>query len=138
MDPSIAEAIEGNAREEWMLVPGKFDFLSAVKSGQPIRSRGFEAKSKAATEDAKPMDPAVRAEIDAIRKAHEESRGPSLLEVHREKKAQEAKEKEGKSESWKWNRDKDLDSGRRVDKNALNMIFGGAGSDLKKKFQGGF
>ena len=30
------------------IVPGKqFDFLGSIKSGQPIRSRKFEAKSKA-------------------------------------------------------------------------------------------
>jgi hypothetical protein len=31
----------------------------------------------------------------------------------------------------------DLDAGRRVDKNNLNMIMGGAASNLKDKFQGG-
>jgi hypothetical protein len=139
IDASVLEAIEGQAREEWMLIPGKFDFLSAVKSGQPIRNRKFEALSKAETSATEELvDPSIQAEIDAIKQAHEESRGPSLLEQHREKKAQEAEEAAGKQSSWKWSRDKDLDAGRRVDKNNLNMIFGGAGSDLKKKFQGGF
>ena len=59
------------------------------------------------------------------------------MDVHREKKRQVAAELEKStgSEPWKWNRDKDLDAGRRVDKDALNMILGGAGKDLKSKFQ---
>ena len=71
--------------------------------------------------------------------AHQDARGPSLMDEHRAKKQ---KEKEsaaasGKKE-WKWNRDKDLDAGRRVDKDALGMILGGAADNLKTKFQGGF
>lgn len=128
---------DGNVREEWMIVPGKFDFFSAIKSGQPIRSRQFETKSKAeGTEPETTVDPAVEAEINAIRQAHEDARGPSLMEQHREIKKIEASQKQqsGK-DSWKWNRDNDLDAGRRVDKDALNMILGGAGSDLKNKFR---
>jgi len=128
-------SIDGNAREEWMLVPGKFDFLSAVKSGQPIRSRQFDGKSKAGVSE-KAVDPKIRAEIRAIHQAHEEARGPSLMEQHRAMKRQEAEEKlkSSDSSSWKWSRDNDLDAGRRVDKDALNMILGGAGKDLKTKF----
>jgi len=48
-----------------------------------------------------------------------------------------AKNSGGKKE-WKWSRDKDLDAGRRVDKDALGMILGGAAGDLKSKFSGGF
>jgi len=128
--------VEGNAREEWMLVPGKFDFLSAVKSGQPIRSRQFDGKTRGdAAASKKAVDPKIQAEIRSIRQAHEDLRGPSLMEQHRAMKQQEAeeKQKQGK-ESWKWNRDKDLDAGRRVDKDALSMILGGAGKDLKSKF----
>ena len=128
--------VEGNAREEWMLVPGKFDFLSAIKSGQPIRSRQFDGKTRGdAAASEKAVDPKIQAEIRSIRQAHEDLRGPSLMEQHRAMKQQEAeeKQKQGK-ESWKWNRDKDLDAGRRVDKDALSMILGGAGKDLKSKF----
>lgn len=143
LDPATAQVkgSDGSAvREEWMLVPGKFDFLSAIKSGQTARSRTFETKSKV---DVAPpsvaVDAAIKAEIDAIMDAHEEARGPSLMEIHRQKKAQESKEKEGDHKpSWKWNRDKDLDAGRRVDKDALNMILGSASTELRKKFQGGF
>ena len=35
---------------------------------------------------------------------------------------QEKEEKAGKKGQWNWSRDKDLDSGRRVDKNALHMV----------------
>jgi len=131
---------EGQGREEWMLVPGKFDFLSAIKSGNPMRNRNFEAKSKAdggPDESQKPVDPKIQAEMDAIMQAHGDARGVSLVDQHRQDKA--VKEKaSGDDKSWKWNRDKDLDSGRRVDKNALNIVFGGAADNLNKKFQGGF
>ena len=52
---------------------------------------------------------------------------------------QKKKEKEKKTfydesaNKWKWNREKRLDSGRRVDKNALKMVLRGDG--LKSKFQ---
>ena len=130
VDPNI----EDNAREEWMLVPGKFDFLGAITSGQSMRSRQFDGKSKA-TPSEEVVDPKIRAQIRAIHQAHDDARGPSLMELHREKKRQEAMEKSSESASWKWNRDSDLDAGRRVDKDALNMILGGAGRDLKSKFQ---
>jgi hypothetical protein len=131
---------EGEGREEWMLVPGKFDLLSAIKSGNPTRSRNFESKSKqdsGPNESEMPVDPKIRAEMDSIMQAHSDARGPSLVDQHRQDKAQKDQES-GADKNWKWSRDKDLDSGRRVDKNALNMVFGGASDNLKKKFQGGF
>jgi hypothetical protein len=91
-----------------------------------------------------PLDPAVQAEIDQIMKAHEQSRGPSLMEMHQQKKAKQeaaaAASRSGsqKKRAWNWNRDRDLDSGRGVDKNALSRIYGEASSDLMDKFQGGF
>jgi hypothetical protein len=131
----------GGGREEWMIVPGKYDFLSNVKSGQPIKSRGFQnKKSRDSEAPAAPVHPAIQAEMDAIMQAHQQARGPSLFDQHRAKKQ---KEKElsaaagGKTE-WKWSRDNDLDAGRRVDKDALGMILGGASANLKTKFQGGF
>jgi len=135
VDAATQKAMKGQNREEWMVLPGKFDFLSNVKSGQPIRSRGFESNSqKKPSAPTKSVDPKIQAQIDAIHKQHEESRGPSLLEQHRERKAQEAAKKAGGADSWSWNREKDLNSGYKVDKNALKMVFGGAGSDLKSKF----
>jgi hypothetical protein len=127
-------------REEWMVDPGKFDFLQSITSG-PARSRGFQAQGAVTGEQAitaKRRDSKIQAEIDSILQAHEDARGPSLVELHRQKKAQDATKSTGKKdESWKWDRDKDLDSGRRVDKANLNLVLGGAGSDLKNRFHGG-
>lgn len=128
-------------REEWMVVPGKYDFLSNIKSGQPIKSRGFQ--NKKSPDDGKasaPIHPAIQAEMDAIMQAHEDARGPSLMDQHRatKQKEKDAAAKSGKQKEWKWSRDKDLDAGRRVDKDALGMILGGAAVNLKTKFQGGF
>jgi hypothetical protein len=132
----------GGGREEWMLVPGKFDLLNALKSG-PQLSRQFQNKKSSSNHpDTSPIiSDSVRAEIMAIRQAHEEARGPSLMEQHREAQALAKKQQQlsslnndGSDPTWKWNRDKNLDSGRRVDKDALKMILGGAGKDLKTKF----
>ncbi|GKY98866.1 hypothetical protein MPSEU_000842600 [Mayamaea pseudoterrestris] len=135
MPPS---ARDETVREEWMVDPGKFDFLSNIKSGQPMRSRGFQADGAIATNDPTAVkqrkDPKIQAEIDAIHQAHDESRGPALLELHRQRKAQEAALGKSKGDKWKWDRDKDLSAGRHVDKAHLNAVFGGAGADLKQKF----
>ncbi|EEC51774.1 predicted protein [Phaeodactylum tricornutum CCAP 1055/1] len=112
-DPSI--------REEWMLVPGKFDFLSSIKSGQALKSRTFRGEN-------------IQAEMDSIMQAHSDARGPSLVEQHRQRKAEVAADADD-NKSWKWNRDNDLDSGRRVDKNALNMVLGGAAGFLEDNYQ---
>jgi hypothetical protein len=128
-------------REQWMLEPGEHEFLQGIKSGKtPIKSRNFRnTKQSSAVEVVVPVHPAVQAEMDAIMDLHREARGPSLIEQHRLKKAEEKAEAEkGGKAGWKWSRDKDLDDGRRVDKNNLNMIMGGAASNLKDKFQGGF
>jgi hypothetical protein len=128
-------------REEWMLVPGKFDFMSHIKSGDTMKSRGFENK-KAQEQEQAPIHPAIQAEMDAIMDLHHNARGPSLFDQHRAKKQQEKQEKvaaiAGGKSSFEWKRDKDLDEGRRVDKDALHMVLGGAANNLKTKFQGGF
>ena len=129
-------------REQWMLEPGEHDFLQGIKTGKDvIKSRTFENKKKKASvmEPAAPMDPKVQAEVDAIMEMQRQARGPSLIEQHRLKKAEEKAseaEKGGKA-AWKWDRNKNLDDGRRVDKNALNMVMGGAAGNLKDKFHGG-
>jgi Protein of unknown function (DUF3752) len=134
----VAATEDGGGREEWMLVAGsKYDFLSSVKSGQPLRNRTF--KNVKGDDKDQPMDPKVRAELDALVAEHHAMRGPSLLEQHRDEKRREkeaaaAQPKEG----WKWNRDADLDKGRRVDRDALNQVFGGAAADLKTKFHTSF
>ncbi len=128
-------------REEWMVVPGKYDFLSNIKSGQPMKSRGFEnKKTRGGDEEVSqaPIHPAIQAEMDAIMQAHKEARGPSLFDQHRAKKQQEKAAEAGKKQEWSWKRDKDLDEGRRVDKDALHMVLGGAKDNLKTKFHGGF
>lgn len=134
-------SMEGG-REEWMIIPGKYDFLEGIKSGNPMKSRTFKNKKSRVDEEADvPIHPAMQAELDAIMKAHQDARGPSLMDQHR---AAKQKEKEAASANrsgkadWKWNRDQDLDAGRRVDKDALGMILGGAADNLKTKFQGGF
>lgn len=124
----IAESFDGHQadngdskREDWMVVPSsKFDIFSSVQKGQP-KNQG-------------PIDPNIQVEIDQIRNAYEEARGPSLLEEHKARKALEKAEKAVLDKEWKWNRDKDLDQGRRVDKNALKMMLGGAEQGLKSKF----
>ena len=67
--------------------------------------------------------------------AHSNARGPSLIDQHRAKKEMDKQTKSGKPAEWKWSRDKDLDAGRRVDKDALSMVLGGAADNLKDKFQ---
>jgi hypothetical protein len=147
--PLASSSTEEGQREEWMLVPGKFDFLDSVQSGQSMRGRAFENKRGGGkdTASSEALDPAVRAEIEQIMQAHEQSRGPSLMEMHQQKKKAEkdaaaiAATNRGSSSrkaAWKWNRDRDLESGRGVDRNALNRVYGEASSDLKNKFHGGF
>lgn len=131
---AIAPVKQEGTREEWMLEPGKYDFLGAVKAGQPLRSRGFQGKSNKLDDPEPSIDPNVQQEIRSIWAAHEEARGPSLLEQHRLQKKQERAQKT--DEKWKWDRDKDLDAGRRVDTNNLKQIMN-SGSELKSKFQSG-
>lgn len=128
-------------REEWMINPGQHDFLSGIKSGQAIKSRGFQNKKSRGEEKVAPVHPAVQAEMDAIMKAHENARGPSLIDLHQSQKTKEkalAAAANGGKKEFNWSRDKDLDAGRRVDKDALGMILGGAATELKSKFAGGF
>jgi hypothetical protein len=130
---------DDSGREEWMLAPGKSDFFDFIKRGEPVKARKFTGK--ASMDDIPVVDPSVKAEMDAIYQAHHAARGPSLMEAHQaaahEKKTQEAVA-DGSNQSWNWNRNEDLDKGRRVDTNALEMVFGGAASGLKSKFQGSF
>ena len=134
----VSMASQEGTREEWMLIPGKFDFLSNIKSGHAIKSRGFQNKKSGGQDKVVAMHPSIQAEVDKIMAAHNEARGPSLMDQHRAKKLQEKIEAEGKTKEWKWSRDKDLDAGRRVDKDALKMVLGGAKDNLKTKFQGGW
>jgi hypothetical protein len=121
-----------------MVTPGKSDFFDFIKTGQPMKSRKFQGKAKQGGAEAEPMDPSVKAEVDAIMQAHETARGPSLMEEHQAaRKAKQEQQAAAQNKPWKWTRDKDLDEGRRVDKDALQMVLGGAATGLKSKFQGG-
>ena len=121
-------------REEWMMKPGQHDLLQSIKSGNVMKSRNFQNKKNcAAATTTAPIDPSVQAEVDAIRQRHAESRGPSLMDQHTQKNKQQQKQQ--RANGFSWNREKNLDDGRRVDKDALKMMMGG-GSALKEKFQG--
>jgi len=136
--PSTASTgVEEGGREEWMMVPGEHDFLKGI-SKSDFRGRKFKnSKSRNdTTPAAAPINPEVLAEVHAIQQAYQESRGQSLLDAHRQSKA-EQQQQDKKSGEWKWNREKNLDDGRRVDKNALHMVLGGASTELKSKFQSG-
>ena len=141
LDPEgVQRASRPGEREEWMLTPGEHDLLKGIQSGSVmLKNRNFENKkvSSSLQPEEVAMDPSVQAQVDAIVEAHNEARGPSLMDMHRQKKAADKQKKEGGGNEWKWNREEDLDSGRRVDKEALRMILGGAGTGLKDKFQGG-
>uniref|UniRef100_A0A6T7JAS5 DUF3752 domain-containing protein n=1 Tax=Attheya septentrionalis TaxID=420275 RepID=A0A6T7JAS5_9STRA len=145
---TMAASLGGQAREEWMMVPGEHDFLEGiVRSGGTLKNRTFKNEKNrgggGSEEPAVPLNPKMQAEMDAIMKAHVDARGPSLIEQHRAKKANEKAERAaaaamgGKGE-FKWSRDKDLDEGRRVDKDALHQVLGGAATELKTKFQGSY
>ena len=147
LDPSF-DPTDGNGREEWMLVPGQYDFVDALKaSGSNMRNRQFQnTKTGENDKDEVPqMDPQVKAEMNKLMLAHQQSRGASLMEEHQAEKRRKQEEMQQqekasgqKSSSWKWNRSQDLDAGRRVDNAALQNVLGGASSGLKTKFQGGF
>ena len=124
-------------REEWMTTPGEHDFLSTLTSEKAqMKSRTFKnekVRGQTVSEPTSQVNPVLQAEMEKLVAEHAAARGPALIDIHREKKEKEREEKSGE---WKWSRNNDLDSGRRVDKNALHMIMGGASDNLKEKFQG--
>lgn len=134
-----ADGKEGG-REEWMTTPGEHDFLKGISKS--TRSRGFKNEKMygqsidSAAASAEPINPQVMAEVNAIQKAYEESRGPSLVDAHRQKLQELKEQQKDKKQDFKWSRDKNLDDGRRVDKNNLHNLLGGAQTELKSKFQG--
>ncbi|KAL3811208.1 hypothetical protein ACHAXA_004510 [Cyclostephanos tholiformis] len=137
---SKSGGFDEGGREEWMLVPGEHDFLKGISKS--IRSRTFKNEkmrgqaivSFSDRNSAEHINPEVLEEVNAIQKAYEQSRGPSLFDAHRQK-TQESKHQRRPNE-WTWSRDSNLDDGRRVDKNALHLVLGGASTELKNKFQG--
>mmetsp|Transcript_21958 Transcript_21958/g.32436 ORF Transcript_21958/g.32436 Transcript_21958/m.32436 type:complete len:550 (+) Transcript_21958:73-1722(+) len=142
LDPEKANATKPGEREEWMVNPGEHDLLQNIKSGT-MKNRSFENKKARAGTSVQqleaPVHPSVQAEIDAIMEANKNARGASLMDQHRENKAIEKAMKAGDTNgrSFDWSREKDLDADRRVDKDALRLLMGGASGQLKDKFQGG-
>jgi len=138
VDPNASAS---GQREEWMMKPGEHDFLQGVLS-KGIKNRTFKNEKGGNRDEAAPdapLDPKIQQQVNNMIKMHEDSRGPSLVDQHRERKAEEKiAAQKGDSSSWAWSRDKDLDDGRRVDKSHLRMVMGGASSDLKSKFQGSY
>ena len=152
-DPNnpLGEKEEGG-REEWMMVPGEHDFLKGIQASiskstagrtfKNERNRGQAIASNSNGNNNEPINPKVLAEVNAIQQAYEQSRGPSLLDAHRQqqqelKERQQQQQQGQKDKVWSWSKDKNLDDGRRVDKNALHLVLGGASTELKSKFQGG-
>jgi hypothetical protein len=140
----VPSASVAGGREEWMLTPGKHDFLKGIKSADPCKSRKFKNEkvraggpNAVASEAGPQLSVQQQAEMEAIRRRVEEARGPTLIEQHKQKKAEEkeAAKRSGRDKDFKWNRDRDLDAGRRVDKDHLHMVLGGAKEGLKDKFQ---
>ena len=132
--------INERGREEWMLVPGEHDFLKGISKSTQSRTfknekmRGQAIVPYAGGKSAEQVDPEVLEEVNAIQKAYEQSRGPSLFDAHRQKTQESKQQRQGNE--WTWSRDTNLDDGRRVDKNALHLVLGGASTELKNKFQG--
>jgi len=128
--------VGGGGREEWMMVPGEHNFLDGLKATEIIKSRGFKNEKGGNKEvEAEKIDPEVQRQMEELQREHDEIRGPSLMDLHRDKKQQEKEEKaKAKGEKWGWSR-KDLDSGRRVDKNNLKNLMNGK-EGLRDKFQG--
>jgi len=137
---AIPGEIEEGGREEWMMVPGEHDFLKGIQA-KSTRGRTFKNERQrgqavdTSIKTAEPINPKVLEEVSAIQQAYQESRGPTLLDAHRQT-LQETKLQQAKNKDWTWSRDSNLDDGRRVDKNALHMVLGGASTELKSKFQG--
>jgi len=119
-------------REEWMLTPGQHTFLDAVDS---TKGRNFKNEKRPNAAPV-PISESVKREMEELQsKAVQVSNEPpSIMDVHHAKKALAQKEA---SQKFDWKRD-DLDKGRRVDKNALGMIMGGAADNLGTKFSRGF
>ena len=122
-----------------MMVPGEHDFLEGIQTSTSSRTfkneRTRGQSIMTARKSAEPINPEVLEEVNAIQQAYEQSRGPSLFDAHRQMQ-QETKQQQVQNNEFKWSRDKNLDDGRRVDKNALHTVLGGAVAELKNKFHG--
>lgn len=135
--------VEGE-REEWMMIPGEHDFLKGISKStlsrtfknEKMRGQAIVSYAESKT-NIEQINPDVLDEVNAIQRAYEQSRGPSLLDAHRQKTLEsKLKKQQQKGNEFTWSRDKNLEDGRRVDKNALHQVMGGAKTELKSKFQG--
>lgn len=135
--------VEGE-REEWMMIPGEHDFLKGISKstrGRTFKNEKMRGQAIVSYSESKrnieQINPDVLDEVNAIQRAYEQSRGPSLLDAHRQKTRESTLQKQQqKGDEFTWSRDKNLEDGRRVDKNALHQVMGGARNELKSKFQG--
>jgi len=133
---------QSSGREEWMTEAPEHSFLNDIMGSLKSRSFKNEKASRLTNKasDPEPVDPKVQHELNRIKQSYSSSRGPSLMEMHQEKKKQAQQQTELKPQGgeWKWDREKDLEKGRKIDKEYLKMVMGGASTDLKTKFQGDF
>lgn len=134
-----------NSREEWMLFPGKHTFLEGVLKKGPAVNRQFKNEKtlgRSTQREGTYTDPSVRQEMEQLVQLNQQrllERGiPSLMQLHQEKIARSTQKGDGKKQEWTWNRQDDLDKGRRIDKSALHSMLGSAEENLKTKFEGSF
>merc|ERR1711862_670922 len=110
-----------NEREEWMLQPGKHDFLQSIKRQPITKERKFLNIKSKDSQNQEEINPIIQEEINKLKQVNESLRGPSLLEQYTTTKNETKNSKDNKN--WKWNRENNLMDGRRVDKNALKMVL---------------
>mmetsp|Transcript_5902 Transcript_5902/g.12508 ORF Transcript_5902/g.12508 Transcript_5902/m.12508 type:complete len:309 (+) Transcript_5902:413-1339(+) len=133
-----------NMREEWMITPGEYNYLDGVQGktvGRTFKNeKGHNREGRSTATMSSGVSSETQEEMKRLAKEHTEKRGPSLVDLHRQKKQKEKeKSKEqgaGRGSRFNWNRENDLDAGRRVDKNYLAMVLGGAKDGLQDKFHG--
>jgi len=137
-------------REEWMTEISKDDntFLNDIMKMSKNRSfqRGkssHRASSTTNTMTPQPIvDPKIQQELQDIKQNYIHSRGPSLMEMHQERKRNQQQQQRqqggGRGGDFQWNREKDLERGRTIDTQRLQKIMGSASTDLKTKFQGDY
>lgn len=127
-------------REEWMTTPGEHNLLESIQRQSITKERKFQ-NIKTKQKGYEKINPIVEQEIQNIKNEYDSLRGPSLLEQHAISKKESAAAAEASSKNndkWKWNRNDNLSDGRRVDKDALKMVLGGAKDGLTTKFHTSF
>ena len=115
-------------REEWMTESKDHSFLNDIMGS--LKNRSFQNEKASRASHPRPpsapepmMHPKIQQEINQIKQSYSNSRGPSLMEMHQERKknlALEKQQQQSQGGEWKWNREKDLEKGRTIDKEYLN------------------